>query len=84
MLKAKFNKPESGWDEDQERCRELLILDEVYDVYDVEAHSWHTDVYLCGFDKPFNSVNFTYYDKNGNEVELSDTEEWQYSEAHRW
>ena len=84
MLKAKYNKPDSGWEEDQELCRKLLVLNETYSVYNVEVHSWHTDVYLCGFDEPFNSVNFTYYDETGNEVELSDTKEWRDSDANRW
>lgn len=83
MIKAKYNRPKAGWPNDQEQCRKLLTLNQMYDVCDIDVHSWHTDIYLDGFGAPFNSVNFTYYDENGNKIELSDTEEWKRSDARR-
>lgn len=79
MIRAKYNKPDSGWDYDKEMCRRYLTLNEIYSVYKIEVHSWHTDVYLSGFERPFNSVNFTYYDEEGNEIDLHETDDWKHS-----
>lgn len=62
VLKVRFVSEAS---EDQVRwggnCNpnEYLTVGEVYEVAQWEVHSWHTKVYLVGFEKyPFNSVNF--------------------------
>lgn len=39
--------------------REYFTIGEVYEVDDIETHSWHTLYYLAGFDKSFNAVCFT-------------------------
>lgn len=39
--------------------RGLLKKGEIYDVYDIKVHSYHTEVYLAKYpNKPFNSVCF--------------------------
>ena len=35
-----------------------LEVGKVYEVEDIEVHTWHTKIYLKGFPKPFNSVHF--------------------------
>jgi hypothetical protein len=36
-----------------------LIIGDIYEVENVEVHSWHTKYFLKGFSKmPFNSVHF--------------------------
>lgn len=36
----------------------VLEVGQVYDVDRISVHSWHTRVYLIGFEKWFNSVMF--------------------------
>jgi len=43
---------------DKDRASRYLVLGQTYYVKKVEIHSWHTKVYLEGFDFPFNSVMF--------------------------
>jgi hypothetical protein len=47
-----------GLDYQKENAAKVLTLGEVYTVARIEVHNWHTDVWLEGFDKPFNSVQF--------------------------
>lgn len=55
--------PDAGYESDQERARQHLVLGDVYDVERVEAHSWHTNIYLKDFSEiPFNSVLFSSLD----------------------
>lgn len=53
-----FNTVDAGMDEQKEDIQERLFLHQRYEVERIEISSWHTDVYLVGFDKPFNSVFF--------------------------
>jgi hypothetical protein len=39
--------------------REVLSIDGIYEVEDVEVHSWHTKLYLKGIKGRFNSVHFS-------------------------
>lgn len=38
--------------------RLLLDTETVYEVENVEVHSWHTKIYLVGIDGKFNDVSF--------------------------
>lgn len=60
-FQAKYNKPNSAWSQHRAKAEELLELDAVYDIRDIDIHSYHTRIYLVGFDGWFNSANFTFY-----------------------
>lgn len=57
---VKFTNPDSGWDYDKKRCAELLTMNNEYEIERIVVLDWETELYLKGFDKPFNDVNFTY------------------------
>jgi hypothetical protein len=38
--------------------KDHLKVGETYEVEKTEVHSWHTKIWLKGFDEPFNSVHF--------------------------
>lgn len=46
----------SGYDHEQESTKKLLRPDSRYEVDNIIVHSWNTEVYLKGFNMPFNSV----------------------------
>ena len=69
MLYAKYTNPNAGFDFDKKNCEEYLVPDRKYIVEDIEMGSWHTTVYLKGFNVPFNSVNFTFY-KDDEEYDI--------------
>ncbi len=41
-----------------DRANEYLTLGETYEVDHIDLWSWHSDVYLVGFDKGFNTALF--------------------------
>lgn len=41
--------------------RKVLNMGQWYKIQQVEVHSWHTKLTLCGVDGKFNSVHFSKY-----------------------
>jgi hypothetical protein len=78
-FEAKYNKPNSAWDDDCARAKELLELNAIYDVRDIDIHSYHTRIYLVGFDEWFNSTSFTFY-FNGKPVPDEEMYRWRFCE----
>lgn len=56
--KVIFDNPTAGYPYDQEKAAKHLVVGKVYTIDFTEVHSCSTDVYLVGFDCPFNSVLF--------------------------
>lgn len=70
MIKAVFIYPANGYTHHQEHCKTTgLIEGNEYNLVTADVGSWHTDVYLEGFEKPFNSVHFRFY-LNDKEVDI--------------
>jgi len=44
-----------------DRANEYLTIGETYEVDHIDVWSWHSDVYLVGFDKGFNTTLFGEY-----------------------
>lgn len=62
-LYAKFVNPNAGTDYDKEKVREAeLEVGRKYKVIRIEMGSWHTDVWLEGYARAFNSVHFDFYE----------------------
>lgn len=49
--------------------KDYLKLNEVYNVNRIIAKPWHTEVWIEGFDVPFNSLNFERYKKERENVD---------------
>lgn len=61
MLWAIYTEEDAGFDGDKEQVKKAgLKLGEKYEVRYIDMGNWHTDVYLKGFDEPFNSVFFDF------------------------
>ena len=52
--------------------RKLLIMGAVYEVNEVEVHSWHTKIYLKGIEGKFNSAHFEVIKEETKEPTLKD------------
>jgi len=66
-LFARFNHPESGYKGCREAARYYgLLVGERYEVSNVVMGASYTDVYLCGYLRPFNSVLFDFEDEDGS------------------
>jgi hypothetical protein len=50
----------NGTDGDKDNARKAgLIVGDIYFVSKIEINDWYTDVWIDGFDEPFNSVQFS-------------------------
>lgn len=49
---------QAGHDWQKEETEKHLTLGEIYRIEQIIVHSWHTDVYIEGFEEPFNHVFF--------------------------
>lgn len=54
--------------------RPLLTVGEVYEIEDIEVHSWHTKIRLKGVVGKFNDASFTYVDSTDKSEALCDWE----------
>ena len=71
MIYAKCVTLEAGYDSDQERFNQSGIkVGDIIPLYTAEVDSWSSKVWLDGYDKPFNSVFFDYFDEDGNEYDI--------------
>lgn len=50
---------EAGYPSQVQTAQEHLSLNQRYEVERIVIHGWHTDIYLVGFEKPFNSCFFS-------------------------
>ena len=70
MIRAIYQYPDNGYELDRLRC--LAVLLEVGKSYEVEqidmGHS-HTNVYLKGYEFPFNSVSFE-FEEDGKPLDI--------------
>lgn len=63
MVTARFERPESGYSrniEDAKKCD--LIVGTEYPVNKIIMGQSYTSIYLNGFDVPFNSVHFEFFE----------------------
>lgn len=67
---AKFVHPDYGYDRDQERAKELLKINEVYEVDNISMGQSSTSIYLKEVPGPFNSVHFDFYDKDDMQIDI--------------
>ena len=67
---AKMTYPNNGYPHDVEKVKSLNE-NENYEVESVSTGQSHTSVWLKGISGVFNCVNFTFYDEQGNEIDLS-------------
>jgi hypothetical protein len=74
LIYAKMTHPENGYEHDQEKV-EKLDPEFIYKLRDASMGQSSTSVYLNGEYGSFNSVNFTFYDKDMNEIDLRDVPE---------
>ena len=66
ILFASFNHPESGYKSSRETAQFFYLLVGVrYEVDKVVMGASYTDIYLCGYPRPFNSVLFDFEDEDG-------------------
>lgn len=62
---------DAGRDYDVERLKESGIqVGDKLELEDAAVGGWHTDVWLEGHEKPFNSVFFDFVDENGREYNI--------------
>ncbi len=47
-----------GHDWQQKDVQERLAMNQQYEVADIVVHGFHTEIYLVGFDEPFNCLFF--------------------------
>lgn len=66
---AKYQFPNAGYDCDKEKCKQLK-LGELYELTNVNMGQSHTYISLKGYDKEFNSVNFTFWTDDTESGEL--------------
>ena len=66
---AKVTAPDNGYDHDQNAVKKLNHA-EKYEVSDISIGRYHTSVCLKNVSGVFNSVNFTFYDEVGNEIDI--------------
>lgn len=65
----------NGYDCDVIKARELgLIKDKKYTLKNAEIGQSHSYIEIEGIESAFNSVMFEFYDENGNEIDLMETE----------
>lgn len=57
-LRVRFSHPKAGYTVHQDIAKQYLNLNKVYTVKSFRIDTFHTDVWLEGFDVPFNSVMF--------------------------
>lgn len=69
MLVAKYNYPENGYEGTREFARSNLKLGEEYEVDFISMGQSYTSIYLFGYEFPFNSVLFDFYE-DGKEVNI--------------
>jgi len=50
---------EAGYPEQVRVAQEQLVPNQRYEVEKIDIKKWHTNVYLVGFDLPFNSSLFS-------------------------
>lgn len=58
--KVVYDNPTGGYDYDQDKAEDRLVLNGVYTVSLVRVDKWRTEVYLEGVGGSFNSVLFSY------------------------
>ena len=68
-LFAKVENPNSGYNCDKENIKQLDIS-KMYEVEFISMGQSHTSIYLKEIDDVFNSVNFEFYDEDGNQVDI--------------
>ena len=68
-LTAKFSHPENGSYFDNDRCKKLLIPDKEYTVSRVSMGLALADIYLEGFNIPFNSAQFDFFE-DGEKIDI--------------
>ena len=69
MLTAKYEYPDWGYEKEAAETFLLLKVGEEYEVEDVLMGQSHTTVYLVGFNYPFNSVHFDFFE-DGKEIDI--------------
>jgi hypothetical protein len=57
-MKVRYAHPHNGYETERQRAKELLELGAVYVVQRFFVDRWRTEIWLEGFDQPFNSVFF--------------------------
>lgn len=68
-LFAKVEYPEAGWDSDRKNV-ETLDFTKMYEVDCVSMGQSYTDICLKDLIGCFNSVNFEFYNENGEKVNI--------------
>lgn len=63
---------DAGTEFNKQYAMSNLKLGEKYEMNDLIIGSWCTDVYLKGFEQPFNSVYFEFADEDGVAYDLLD------------
>lgn len=77
MLWAIYTEEDAGFDGDKKQVKMAgLKLGEKYEVRDIDMGNWHTDVYLKGFDEPFNSVFFD-FEYKGHFVDIYEKNDYE-------
>lgn len=56
--RVRYINPESGYPHDIKRAKEHLTLGKIYTVERTVINDWSTDVWLDGYDVPFNHAHF--------------------------
>lgn len=69
MLTAKYTHPDNGYEFERLDASQLLQLNQEYEVDFIDMSGFHTDIYLVGFKKPFNSVLFDFFE-DGKEIDI--------------
>lgn len=64
--KIVFANPTAGIESQRKRAKENLLIGSSYIIRKISVYGWHTDVYLEGFNRPFNSVLFDNIAKGEN------------------
>lgn len=77
MITAKFTHPENGSELSRELSSKYLTEGGEYEVVGGEIYTYYSYVYLKGFEKAFNTVQFDFY-KDGQPINIIEEkiEEW--------
>ncbi|SOK59263.1 hypothetical protein [Yersinia phage fHe-Yen9-03] len=71
MYYARLEHPDNGYEIERIHLK-TLDCEKYYPVYSINIGSWSTSVYLRDDEYEYNSVNFEFYIKNGDEYILED------------
>jgi hypothetical protein len=76
MIMAKFDSPTNGYPHEQEYSASRLSVDTLYKMKNANVGRYSSTVTLEDVDGIFNSVQFSFYNEDGEEVDICKMKEF--------